>query len=388
MPIAVPATTLYKETLLRIEQNDITCTRLSIGERFNLKDEFPRLGNSIGTNTHLITREGERLGLDVTHREFFEGLTKNNSINTVELFCNQHHGGIVHEILKSYQTNSNNLVDLFIDSINLQMGGEHVLAATLQSCTNLTKLSLRRGNIYDERLFTLVNAIRGNHSLEVLNLEENTIGDAGCEALSTLLTNPQSNLQYLGLNYNDIGTDGAIAILNALEGNNRLRELSLFNRNLMDMIVVKDALSRLLCNTSSINSTYSSNHTVFPQLNTGGELLVLIKMNSVTNKSHVAIRKILRHHPKIDMKQFFGWDAEGEWTLKGLPYVLAWLEKARGAAIVNEEGYEDDTDGEEECSVEKRKLLAIYEFAKAMPLRFVPASSIKVGDKKRKSVGK
>jgi len=381
MPIAVSTTTLYKETLLRIEQNDNTLTGLSIGEdcrRFNLKDEFPRLGNSIGTNTHLTklvvstnTMEGVGLGLEATHREFFEGLTKNNSINTVQLLCNHYHGGIVHEILKSYQTSSNNLIDLSIDSINLHNRAEHVLAATLQSCTNLTKLSLRRGYINDEQLLVLVNALRGNHSLELLNLEVNTIGDAGCETLSTLITNPQSNLQVLGLANNDISSDGAIAIINALEGNNRLRELSLFNRNRMDMIVVVDALSRLLCNTSSINSTYSSNHTVFPQLNTGGELLVLIKMNTVTNKSHVAIRKILRHHPKIDMEPFFGWDVEGEWTLKGLPYVLAWFEKAREAVIAHYEGYGGDPSGKKEYKIEKRKLSAIYDFAKAMPLQFV-----------------
>jgi len=307
----------------------------------------------------------------------------------VQFLCNQHHGGIVHEILKAYQTNSNNLVDLFIDSINLHNRGEHVLAATLQSCTNLTKLYLRRSNINDELLFTLVNAIRGNQSLEVLNLEVNTIGDAGCETLSTLITNPQLNLRALGINNNHISDDGAITILNAVEGNNRLREISLFNRNPMDMNVVEDALSRLLCNTSSINSTYSSNHTVFPlelEFNIEGELKALIKMNTVTNKSHVAIRKILRYHPNIDMKPFFGWDADGDWTLKGLPYILAWFGKAREAVTVNdEEGYEGDPDGKKEYNVEKRKLSAIYEFAKAMPLRFVTTSSIKTREKKRKS---
>ena len=71
----------------------------------------------------------------------------------------------------------------------------------------------------------------------------------------------------------------------------------------------------------------------------------------------------------------FGWDEEGEWTLKGLPYVVAWFEKARGAVNVS-------------TYIERRKLLAIYEFAKAMPLQFAASSSIKAGDKKRKSIGK
>ena len=269
-------------------------------------------------------------------------------------------------------------------------GGEHILAATLKSCSNLTNIFLRGIDITDEQLLVLADAMRGNHSLEVLRLDGNLIGDAGCETLSTLLTNPRSKLQYLGMNNNNISNDGAITILNELEGNSRLRELSLVKRNIPMNNVVGDSLSRLLCNTSSINQTYSSNHTLhnFNMKNTKKHLTCLLNMNKDTNKSYVAMRKILRYHPNIDMKPFFGWDAEGELTLKGLPYVLVWFEKARRAVIVNEEGYEDDTDGEKECNVENRKLLAIYEFAKAMPLRFVTASSIKAGDMKRKRDGK
>ena len=98
-------------------------------------------------------------------------------------------------------------------------------------------------------------------------------------------------------------------------------------------------------------------------------------MNRDTNKTYVTIKKILRYHPHIDMEQFFGWDAGGEWTLKGLPYVVAWFEKARQEASVLPN------------IVEKRKLLAIYEFAKVMPLQFVASLSIKAGDKKRKRDG-
>jgi len=393
----------HEDTLLKIEQNNNTLTGLHIGDgnhtvyrTINRRDIFSRIGNSIGTNTHLknlvVSIPSE---LDVTtHREFFDGLTRNNSIENLHL-----HGrgdvidvDVLHEILKSFQSNSDNLVELYLNrTLQIQEnGGEHILAATLRGCSNLTNVFLRGNDITDEQLLVLADAMKGKHSLEVLRLDRNSIGDAGCESLSTLLTNPQSNLQFLGMNNNNISNDGAITILNALEGNNRLEKLSLVNRDIPMDNVVKDSLSRLLCNTSSINSTYSSNHTVhsFYMKNMKKCLTCLLNMNKDTNKSYVAMRKILKHHPKIDMEPFFAWDVEGELTLKGLPYVLAWFEKARRAVIVNEEGYEDDTDGEKECNVEKRKLLAIYEFAKAMPLRLVPASSIKTGDKKRKKIGK
>ena len=91
-------------------------------------------------------------------------------------------------------------------------------------------------------------------------------------------------------------------------------------------------------------------------------------MNNGANKSHVAIKKILKYHPNIDMEPFFEWnmEGEGERNLKALPYVIAWFEKAEEAVA-----------GEEESSynIEERKLSAIYQFAQAMPLLFVPASS-------------
>ena len=61
-------------------------------------------------------------------------------------------------------------------------------------------------------------------------------------------------------------------------------------------------------------------------------------------------------------------------TLKSLPYVIDWFDSSLAAC---------DHDCDEHDELPDRKLSAVYEFAKAMPLLFVPASH-KVGDKKRK----
>ena len=59
-------------------------------------------------------------------------------------------------------------------------------------------------------------------------------------------------------------------------------------------------------------------------------------MNEETNKSHVAIRKILKYHPNIDMKPLFEWGAneDGEQTLKALPHVVDRFERAKEAVQV------------------------------------------------------
>ena len=77
------------------------------------------------------------------------------------------------------------------------------------------------------------------------------------------------------------------------------------------------------------------------------------------------------------MEPLFEWnmEEEGERDLKALPYVVACFERA-DEAVGNElrgRGY-----------IHKKKLSAMYQFAKAMPLLFIPASHIKRGNNKRK----
>ena len=153
-----------------------------------------------------------------------------------------------------------------------------------------------------------------------------------------------------------------------------------------------DAFSNLLCNTSNIESIYSSNHTLEnltieeniispepPQ-----QLVPLLIINKCTNKHHVTIKKILRYHPNIDMSPLYELDMkEGEQNLKGLPYLIAWFKEASAAAAVDLDSDDssissDDSSNYGEDSynyhVKEQKLSAIYQFVKAMPMLFVPAS--------------
>ena len=98
-----------------------------------------------------------------------------------------------------------------------------------------------------------------------------------------------------------------------------------------------------------------------------------------TNKKYVAIKKILQHHPNIDMEPLFEWGSKDERNLLSLPYVIAWFDRARVAIEhVNESGYNSDLDyyynvrDVYDYQVEEEKLTAIYEFALAMPLLFIP----------------
>ena len=76
------------------------------------------------------------------------------------------------------------------------------------------------------------------------------------------------------------------------------------------------------------------------------------------------------------MEPLFEWDAEGEQSLKALPYAIEWFGRA-GEAIGGAFDRED-------YHFEKKKLSAIFLFAKAMPLFFAQPFYIDEGSKKRK----
>ena len=105
----------------------------------------------------------------------------------------------------------------------------------------------------------------------------------------------------------------------------------------------------------------------------------LLKLNKDTdNEHHASIKKILKYHPNIDVEPLFEWGLEEddeERNLKALPYVMNWFERAR-VAVADED--------EEEYNIEERKLSAIFQFAKAMPLLLEGISYISADDKKRK----
>ena len=324
--------------------------------------------------------------MDAANNEFFNGLKRNSSISDLELDGGNQNlvGGIGHEVLKSYQKISNNLTRLCIQSAVLDNGGDHFIAGILRWCRNLNTINLAHNSITDEQLLPIVEVIKGgcNTSLEKLYLHSNRIGNTGCEALATLLADTNSNIQTLYLDYNQFGNEGATAIANSLANNTKLKRLELGSNPFEPSAV--GIFCTVLCNTSSVNDTYSSNHTL-TQLVLSDEqrghhailLSSLWRLNRGLNKSHVAIRKILKYHPNIDMKPLFEWGVEedGEQNLKALPYVVDWFERAKETVA---------GDGDrEDYHVEERQLSAIFQFAKAMPLLLEPISHIKVDDHRK-----
>lgn len=83
----------------------------------------------------------------------------------------------------------------------------------LLSNQHLTDLSLKYYNIYDFGAKLLSESLLRNNYMISLNLECNHINVAGAEAIASyLLDKPKNCLQFLGLSYNRVSNDGAIAL--------------------------------------------------------------------------------------------------------------------------------------------------------------------------------
>ena len=254
------------------------------------------------------------------------------------------------------------LQHLDLDGNHLRKNGCVALATLIQcSAKELQNLYISNNGINDDGIEALVPALTNCNCLEELRVCDNpSITTRGWQSLASILESPNSNLQELYITRNNIDDEAAATFANALAKNHTLHTLDLDN-NPSITAVGWQSFSKLLCNTSSVNATFLSNHALL-LLSMGNireeanEIIgPLLRLNDRDDKKEVAKIKILQCHNDFDMLPFF------EWEFKVLPLAINWLERASE--------YEIDF----EPNIERRKLSTIYQFVRGMPLLYVEA---------------
>ncbi|EJK58732.1 hypothetical protein THAOC_21117 [Thalassiosira oceanica] len=179
-----------------------------------------------------------------------------------------------------------------------------------------------------------------------LHLCGNALCPGGPGVIAASLANPECRLWKLNLDVTAIGDEGVVSLTEGLRNNQRLTLLSLDHNNITER--GWNAFSSILCDASSINATYNSNHTL---QDLGGDyneipqdILMLLRLNRDPDKSRVAANKILQVHRHLDIRPFFGMG------LDLLPHVVAWLERFAE-------------------SRPDLKLTSIFEFVRVMPMK-------------------
>jgi len=239
------------------------------------------------------------------------------------------------------RSKSMKLLDLRRNSSATAKGWGAFSAILFHPTCTIEKLWLSGVDLNDEGVTYLGEALAVNKSAQYLDLFNNpSITNDGWREFFKCMRNPDSSLKELNLSDCRIDDEGVAIIMNALEENTSLKRLSLehnpitsrglmtiFNSLLNSGITVGDlnlrysrigfegltqedwrVLSRALYDKSSIDCTYSSNHTLFSLKldyfeNTENWLdevwdgiVSLLSMNGNPNKAEVARQKILDHH--------------------------------------------------------------------------------------------
>jgi len=304
--------------------------------------------DSIGKNSHLedICFDAPNgLGDAVARSEIFEGLKHNTSINSLGLSrCYLASQGVAHEVLKSYEENHEHLIKFAIWRCAIRNGGIRSLASTLSRCTRLRDISLSSCHITDSVVEDLVQAVQGHSELKTLDLRDNVIQRRGCEWLSTLLQDPKCSIVNLNLHNNMIDDSGAKIMAEALADNDKMDSILLDDNNISAS--GWNTFSNLICDQSSIDKTYRSNHTLCMIVSFGAvkiaggrmydedgvipnRLFELIEFNAGRDKKVVARQKIFDCHFKGDfnMEPF----VKSNMEMKVLPHMLSWLGRSSKA---------------------------------------------------------
>jgi hypothetical protein len=216
-----------------------------------------------------------------------------------------------------------------------------VLAESLATNSTLTKLNMSTSiGVTAEGWITFFNTLLHSQcSLEELDLSGNVIDDEGALALINLLATFR-NLRYLHLNENCITSNGLRGITQLLQPHSKLRELSIQDMNFEDNDCFNDevfiefvdvlsnntslqifmfddyeitdqiwtALSHILCDKTSIERAYFSNHTLhnIGSIDTSrtiyhSDIKSLLCLNENQDKTAVIRQKILKHYFSSDV---------------------------------------------------------------------------------------
>eukprot|EP00578_Thalassiosira_sp_NH16_P002256 CAMPEP_0181140538 /NCGR_PEP_ID=MMETSP1071-20121207/35356_1 /TAXON_ID=35127 /ORGANISM="Thalassiosira sp., Strain NH16" /LENGTH=371 /DNA_ID=CAMNT_0023227493 /DNA_START=239 /DNA_END=1351 /DNA_ORIENTATION=- len=339
--------------------------------------DVTRLGKALarGKGVRRLKIDGTD-GLDrmlASDAEFLEGLRRNTSVRMLEL------GNCTFsaEIMKAFEGRVDGLSVIILDRCDLGDDGGRALADSLgkiegwsrsfknyrgERCVGVKQIRFRRMGMTGDALDALVLSMRKLEDLEEIAIVDCNI--ANTIALSNMLEDPKCNLRKLSLQNISITGNSLILLADAIAKNVRLEHMYLVSDSCDDRVLA--AFSMALCDASSPNATFLSNHsmryfvcsssneeTIWPD-NLERMLQRGLELNRSANDTRdIAIKKILLHHERLDMTSCF------EWELKLLPHVIAWFEQA-GKCVENNDN-----------SLSPRKLDAIYQFTRAMPLTTV-----------------
>lgn len=344
---------------VRIKHNDARIKTLKVGRVDDLDRRiWRRLGCLLGQNTRvkkLCIPPMDNLDLV----GLCAGIQSNRSIEKLD-FARINLQDSMSSLAPFLSSNpSLKSVDLDYCKIGTSAGIDILSTALInRSHDTLEELNLNGNDFGDIDLDQLVLALNRNTDLRTLNLVCNEIGQRGCASLAKLLSNRESNLEVLDLTGNSIDSESVIILINSLAKNNKLKTLEL-GYNIRHIHIPPSgwaALLKCLCNTSSINDIFNSNHTLENVMgmncmdpiswmarrnafdaalgiDNANLLFASIYVNGTLNRMLVARRKILWSHARGNVSIGDSSIATG-----AMPTIISWFQDNSNIRYDNNDG--------------------------------------------------
>ncbi len=251
------------------------------------------------------------------------------------------------------------LDDLNLDRVNFGEEDRKVLGCGLSNNKSLLTLSLCDASINDIGVRNLVAGLVSNTSLRTLDLSRNSsITAVGLSHFKQYLEAPTCSLQVLGIYSINIGDDGALALVDVMTHNSTLEELRLWRDSCGITETGWKSFSKLLCDSSTPNNAYLSNHTLrrigYDNDDFNEGVSPWLEVNRCSRSPSMAGKiKVLRGFSDLNMTPLF------QWSLKLLPLAKAWFQHITTA----DEGWGNLT-----ANIRSRELSVIYSFVRGMPI--------------------
>ena len=275
-----------------------------------------------------------------------------------------------------------NIERLTVSENNMGREGCRALGHYLTfNSSKLKDLHLSFNQIDDEGLRFLVDGLTAvtidnndeihNFALRQFCLTGNRFTPVGFGFLASLLAKPYCKLEQLWLYQMNIGDEGAKILADGLSKNSSLQKLWFNPDNCGIGSTGWERFSSLVCDRSTVNNSYLSNHTIqligkhYRQFSRFDSEIYRHLMHNLSindgnlDKNHIARWKIMTLHRSMKMDPFF------DWNLKFLPIVMTWFEK-------------DGIAGWDHPTTWSLQLSNIFQFVRGMPFHFGSKSGLAV----------
>lgn len=326
--------------MMRIENNDFRLTQLSV---YNSGKDWARLGRAVGQNYQIeVFRvfagddgEGIVRSTEVVDA-FCAGLAQNRSITVFHSEGLEFTSGQI-QIMRPFFSQNARLTEIKLKCSELECGDIRFLTEAIKE-RGKHAMTIRSFSYSDvaspSHISAILDLAKACTHLKSLRLSclRSSSDISSCEAVASFLASKKCTIRKLNLIGNTINDAGCRIIAESLRNNSRLRQLCIDESWLIENHKITGqgfaSFIPVVCDTSSIESTLISNHTLV-YVNTNSdqrvprELYDILQMNRSVEKSTVAKLKVLRYHfsGNFNMSAIAGLDA------KALPDLLAWFNR-------------------------------------------------------------